>query len=165
MSALISQPPRVRLNVRVAAATADQLGALASRERRTQADIVETALLSLFTPDATDRRDAAMIRRLDRQSRQIEALQTDLGIAHETVALFIRFFFSVTPALPDSQQDAARAKGSERFAAFVDTLAKRLVEGKTLLHDLHMDIRPAADAFWNGDEVDGFKSRSTDAAA
>src|ERR1700689_2423079 len=94
-------PPRVRLNVRVAAKVPEQLDTLVRRERRTQADIVETALLSLVSPDAIDRRDAIVTRRLDRQARQLEALQQELIVGTESLALFIRYFMSVTPALPE----------------------------------------------------------------
>ena len=118
-------PPRVRLNVRVAAKVAEQLDTLARRERRTQADVVETALLSLMSPDAIDRRDAIVTRRLDRQARQLEALQQELIVGTESLALFIRYFMSVTPALPESQQTAARAKGTERFTAFTENLSRQ----------------------------------------
>jgi hypothetical protein len=145
--------PRVRLNVRVAAGVAEQLDALARREKRTQADIVETALLSLLSPDAVDKRDAIVTRRLDRQARQLETLQQELIVGTETLALFVRYFLIVTPALPESQQIAARAKGTERFAAFVDNLGRRLGEGKRLLGDLHLETRPGADEFRTSEEI------------
>jgi hypothetical protein len=145
--------PRIRLNVRVAADVGRCLDALAKRERRMQSDLVEAALLSFLSPDATDKRDAAVTRRLDRQSRQLQTLHHDLAIITETLALFIRYFMSVTPGLPESQQAAARAKGAERFAAFVDTLGKRLSEGKPLLGDLHLNVRPTVDDFRSADEI------------
>ena len=157
--------PRMRLNIRVAADVGNRLGALAKRERRLQSDLVEAALLSFLSPDAADKRDAATTRRLDRQSRQLEALHHDLTILTETLALFIRYFMSVTPVLPESQQATARAKGAERFAAFVDTLGKRLSEGKPLLGDLHASIRPAADEFRSADEIAGIGPEDRHAAA
>ena len=158
-------PPRVRLNVRVAAKVAEQLDTLARRERRTQADIVETALLSLMSPDAIDRRDAIVTRRLDRQARQLEALQQELIVGTESLALFIRYFMSVTPALPESQQTAARAKGTERFTAFTENLSRRFGEGKRLLGDLHLDIRPSLEEFRSSDEIGPATSGTADAAA
>ena len=44
-------------------------------------------------------------------------LERDLGIATETLALFVRYFLTVTPPLPNTDQDAARALGRERFDA------------------------------------------------
>lgn len=149
-----AKAPRVRLNVRIAAELAEQLDALVRRERRTQADIVETALLSLFSPDSIDRRDAIVTRRLDRQARQIEAMRQELIVGTESLALYIRYFLTVTPALPESQQKAARAKGAERFAAFTENLGRRLGEGKRLLGDLHLDTQPTADQFHMTDEAE-----------
>lgn len=162
---LLAAPSRIRLNVRVAADVGKRLDTLAKRERRMQSDLVEAALLSFLSPDAADKRDTAMIRRLDRQSRQLETLHHDLAILTETLALFVRYFMSVTPALPESQQAAARAKGAERFTAFIDTLAKRLTEGKPLLGDLHLNIRPTAEDFRNADEIIGIGPENRHAAA
>ena len=108
-------------------------------------------MLSLFSPDSIDRREAAITRRLDRQARQLEALYQELIVATESLALFIRYFMSVTPALPKSQKTGARTKGAERFAAFTENLSRRLGEGKRLLGDLHLDIRPATNEFSNGE--------------
>ena len=144
---------RYRLNVRIAGAIGQQLAALAHERRRSQANIVETALLSLFSPDAVDRRSAEVTRRLDRQSRQLERLQHDFVIVAETLALFVRYYMTVAPALPETQQAAARAKGAERFSVFTETLTRRLAEDKTLLADLHLAIHPRNDEFRTAEDV------------
>jgi len=55
-----------------------------------------------------------LARRLDRMTRQVEPLARDLPISVEALALFIRFWLTTTPPLPDSAQTAALAKGRER---------------------------------------------------
>ena len=153
-----AEPPRQpqqrrRINVFVAPEVGTQLVEISQKNRRTQSDIVEAALLSLFSPDSVDRREAAITRRLDRQARQLEALYQELIVATESLALFIRYFMSVTPALPESQKTAARTKGAERFAAFTENLGRRLGEGKRLLGDLHPEFRPGANEFSNGGQT------------
>src|SRR5208337_2283534 len=49
---------------------------------------------------------AALARRLDRMTRQVERLERDLTISAEALALFIRFWLTITPPLPDSAQTA-----------------------------------------------------------
>ena len=49
-----------------------QLADYAQRKRVPQALVVETALASLLSPDGADRLEAALARRLDRMTRQIE---------------------------------------------------------------------------------------------
>jgi hypothetical protein len=46
-------------------------------------------------------------------------LKRDVRISIEALALFVRFWLTVTPPLPDSAQAAANAKGRERFEHFV----------------------------------------------
>src|SRR5205823_3777036 len=92
-----------------------QLIERADRKKQPRSLIAEAAIASFLTPDDADRRDAALIRRLDLLTRQGDRLERDLSIAAETLALFIRFWLTVTPPLPESAQSAAQAKGHERF--------------------------------------------------
>jgi hypothetical protein len=120
-----------------------QLIDLADRKRLSRSSIVEAAVTSFLSPDGADRKEAVFDRRLDRLSRQIQRLERDLSIATETVALFVRFWLSVTPQLPADAQAAAQAKGKERFEGFVEALGRRLAQGRTLLHDIPRDIDPS----------------------
>src|SRR5215469_6826004 len=95
--------------------------------------------LSRSRNDDADRREAAMARRLDRLTRQGERLQRDLWIAAETLALFIRFWLTVTPPLPESAQAAAQAKGRERFESFLETLGRRLAKGQSIMREISLD--------------------------
>src|SRR3546814_8235971 len=95
----------------------------------TRTDIVEAALASLLTPDQEERLEAVLARRLDRLSRQIERLEWHIELSNETAALFIRSWLTNNPPLPDAALQAAQATGKKRWAAFVDTLARRMVLG------------------------------------
>jgi hypothetical protein len=72
-------------------------------------------------------------------TRQTERLERDLSIAVETLALFIRFWLTVTPPLPESAQAAAQAKGRERFESFLETLGRRLAKGQSFLREVSID--------------------------
>src|SRR5205085_354751 len=89
-------------------------------------------------PDESERREAALMRRLDRPTRQSERLHRDLTIAVEALALFIHYWLTLIPPLPESAQAAAQAKGCKRFAAFVETLGRRLAAGKNTLRDISL---------------------------
>src|SRR5208283_1278037 len=52
---------------------------------------VEAALASHLSPDGADRLEAALARRLDRMSRQIERLERHVDISNEALAVFVRF--------------------------------------------------------------------------
>jgi hypothetical protein len=105
-----------------------------------QALVVETALASHLSPDGSDRLEAALGRRLDRMTRQIERLERHVTISNETLALFVRFWLTTTPPLPDTAQSAAQVKGQERYAGFVEALGRRIARGRTLADELTADI-------------------------
>jgi len=46
------------------------------------------------------------------------------------LALFVRFWLTVTPPIPPEDQPSAQAKGRERFEGFVETLGKRVQQGR-----------------------------------
>jgi predicted transcriptional regulator len=119
---------------------AGKLADYATRKRVPQALVVETALASHLSPDGADRLEAALARRLDRLSRQVERLERHGNISNEALALFVRFWLTTTPPLPDSAQAAAQAKGRERYEGFVDALARRLARGRTLADEILKDI-------------------------
>ena len=90
----------------------------AERRGKPKSLVAEAAIASFLSPDAAERQEATLARRLDRITRQMERLERDVGISVETVALFIRFWLMATPSLPEQTQAAARAKGAERYEGF-----------------------------------------------
>ena len=124
-----------RLNVYFDAA----LDALAARRKVSKSQIVEAALAAFLSPDGTDQREAAIVRRLDRLTRAVERLERDVTIGNEAVALFVKFWLSTTPPLPDTMREAAQASGRERYEGFVETLARRLAKGGTLAKEVSED--------------------------
>jgi predicted transcriptional regulator len=122
---------------------AGKLADYANRKRVPQALVVEAALASHLSPDGADRLEAALARRLDRMTRQMERLERHVTISKEAVALFIRFWLTSTPPLPDTAQAAAQAKGRERYEGFIEALGRRLARGRTLADELVTDIAAA----------------------
>jgi hypothetical protein len=104
--------------------------------------VVETALTSHLSPDNSERMEAALGRRLDRLTRQVERLERHVTISNESLALFVRFWLTVTPPLPDTVQPAAHAKGRERYEGFVEALGRRLAKGQSLAQEISQDVNP-----------------------
>ncbi|MCP1968206.1 CopG family transcriptional regulator [Bradyrhizobium elkanii] len=132
---------RDRMNVYFPPELLKQISELADRKKLSRSAIVEAAVASFLSPDGADRREAAFTRRLDRLSRQMQRLERDVGLTAETLALFIRFWLTITPPLPNDAQAAAQAKGRERFEGFVEALGRRLQKGQSFLREIPEDIR------------------------
>jgi len=131
-----------------------RLGLAAKRPGASKSAITEAALAVFLSPERDDQRDAAIIRRLDRISRQIDRLERDQTIVSETMALFVRYYLTVTPPLPGADQDAARALGKERFEYFVTQLGRRLAGGKNMIRDVLEEIQPDESDFFTSAEID-----------
>ena len=75
-------------------------------------------------------------------SLRVERLDRHVTISNEALALFVRFWLTATPPLPDTAQPAAQAKGRERYAGFVEALGRRLAKGASLAQEISRDIVP-----------------------
>ena len=115
----------------------DQLAEFALRKRVGQPDIVEAALRSFMSPDNPEQLEAALSRRLDRIDRRLGQLDQQTEITTEAVALFVRFWLTANPPLPDAARAAAQAQANERYEGFVEALARRL-EGRARLADFRL---------------------------
>ncbi|WP_421951705.1 CopG family transcriptional regulator [Pelagibacterium sp.] len=135
---------RSRMNVYFPPEMLKQIADLADRKGLSRSAIVEAAVVSFLSPDGSDRMEAAFTRRLDRLTRQVQRLERDVGISAETLALFIRFWLTITPPLPEDAQSSAQIKGRERFEGFVETLGRRLQRGQSFLREIPDDIEAKA---------------------
>src|SRR5579859_7887531 len=101
---------KVQISVYLDQAIMTMLADHAARRDQPMSLIAEAAIASFLSPDADERREAAIAKRLDQQDRRLARLERDVGIAVETLALFIRFWLTTTPALPEPAAKAARAQ-------------------------------------------------------
>ena len=131
---------RTRMNVYFDPELLKQVESLSLRRQVSKSAIVEAAVASFLSGDTSDRLEAAMSRRLDKIGRQIGTLDEDLAVLGETLSLFVHFWLTMTPPLPDSAKQSARIKGNERFEGFMQNLGRRLATGDRFLKELSRDM-------------------------
>lgn len=122
------------------------LGDFAAKRNQPKSTIVEAAVASFLSPDAAERREAAIARRLDQLDRRMARLERDTGISVETLAVFVRFWLTTTPALPEPAAQAARADAGARYETFVTALGRRLAKGPKLLQEISEDLTREPDS-------------------
>jgi|SRR5579864_1782059 len=125
-----------KLSAYVSDSVAQRLELAAKRPGTNKSAIIDAALDRFLNPERDASGDAALMRRLDRMSRQLGRIDRDLSVTAETIALFIRYYLTITPPLPSGDQDAARALGRERFETFVAQVGKRVASGGRLVADV-----------------------------
>lgn len=133
---------RARLNIFVEPEHARRLEDLSAHRGVSKSSVIAAALASFLSPDATDQREAATAKRLDRLSRQFERLERDQAILIETVALYLRHYLTVALPVPEQQQEALRAQGRARYAQFIEQLARHIQRGRSLVREIHEENGP-----------------------
>jgi predicted transcriptional regulator len=136
---------RTKHTFRLPPELAGKLADYASRKRVPQALVVEAALASHLSPDGADRLEAALARRLDRMTRQLDRMERHVTISNEALAVFVRFWLTSTPPLPETALAAAQRKGRERYEGFVEALGRRLARGHKLADEIISDVEPEAE--------------------
>lgn len=123
-----------------------RLADYASRKGVTRSLVIEAALASHLSPDGADRLEAALTRRVDQMNRHLERIERHVGISNEALAVFVRFWLTSTPPLPDSTLATAQMKGRERYDGFVEALGRRLARGRKLADEISADVNPPVSA-------------------
>src|SRR3990167_8014070 len=135
---------RARLNLFIQPEHAKRLNELAIKKGVSKSSIIAAALASWLSPESGDQREIATAKRLDRLSRQFERLERDQNILIETLALYIRYYLTVSTPVPEAHQDAARTQGKLRFTQFVEQLGRHVLRGRSLVKEVYEEIQPDA---------------------
>ena len=143
---MTKSPKKQRLSVYLEPDVLKALVAHAARRGHSLSLVAEAGIASFLSPDAAERQEAAITTRLDQLDRRMTRMERDVSISVETLAIFVRFWLTTTPALPEPAAQAARAKAGERYEAFIAALGRRLASGPKLRQEISEDIDPARDA-------------------
>ena len=132
---------RVRHNIFLEREHSKSLKKLSAMTRLSKSSIVAAALAAYLAIDGGEGR-GGLAKRLEKLSQQLERFERDQAILIETLALYIRHHFAITPPVPEAHQDAARAQGKLRFEQFVEQLVRHLQRGQSLVRDVSEHISP-----------------------
>ncbi|WP_428408681.1 hypothetical protein [Hyphococcus sp.] len=98
----------------------------------TQSAIVEDALRCYFDPDAKAEREAAILKRLDAIDLSQGAVERDAAIILETLGQYVLYWLTRTEPLPEGERDVAHNLGQRRFDYFIEQVAAKIGEGRSL---------------------------------
>lgn len=115
---------------------ARQFDVIARQRHGGKSALVEEALRASLAPEQHPGVEEVLARRLDDLSKSVATIRRDVAIATETLALFVRYYLTITPPLPQSEQEPARLLGRERFQVFVAQIGRRLAGDQRLVSEV-----------------------------
>ena len=98
--------------------------------------LVEEALTATLHPKDEPGFEANILARLDDLNGASKTIERDVAIVTETLALFVRYFLTITPPLPLDEQEPARLLGHERFQVFVAQIGRQLAGDQRLVSEV-----------------------------
>lgn len=114
-----------------------ELDRLARGPDTTKSALVSEALRTLFERRGTTELDEKLKFRLEKLSNQLNRIERIQRVLVESLALYVRFHFSVLPPLPEADQAAGRALANDRFQAFIEQVGRRVAGGKSVVDDVY----------------------------
>jgi predicted transcriptional regulator len=115
---------------------ARQFDLIAQKRNGAKSALVEEALRASLEPQQHPGIEEGLARRLNELSKSVATIKRDVAIATETLALFVRYYLTITPPLPQSEQEPARLLGKERFQVFVAQIGRRLAGDQRLVSEV-----------------------------
>jgi hypothetical protein len=109
---------------------------VAQQRHGSKSAMLEEALRLSLEPQSVPGAEEVLVRRLDQLHKVVGTVNRDVAIVTETLALFVRYFLTITPPLPQSEQEPARLLGRERFQVFVAQVGRRLATDHRLVSEV-----------------------------
>jgi len=119
-----------RQNIYLDADLSQHLETMAAKPGSSKSAIIRDALTAYLARRGAKELQDTFSKRLDEISKQLNTIERQQRILIESLALFIRYHLSMIPRLPDSEQAAAHALGTDRYQAFINQVSRLLASGK-----------------------------------
>jgi hypothetical protein len=110
------------------------------RSGMTKSGLVNEALARFLDPPPEREPGQDVLQALRALVKRVRRLQRETEVVTETLALFVRYFLTITPPVPESERHAAEALGRERYEIFIQQIAKRIGSDKGLVTDVMRTI-------------------------
>ena len=134
-----------KMNVRVLPETLQMLDRHPRRSGVSKGSVVDAAIAHYCAPE---RQDEAVLERLAQHAKRLDRIGRDQRITAEMIALFVRYYLSVTPALSEEAQRLAKQTGAKRFEQFIERVTERVRGGGGLTTEVAEDLTPTAADFF-----------------
>ncbi|MER8515674.1 CopG family transcriptional regulator [Mesorhizobium sp. M1060] len=126
------KPHRIRHQFLLERELSEKLETLSRNPSTTKSAIVAKAVEAFIERRGENELDNRYGMRLDRLSRDLDHIRTDVEVILESLALFIRFSITLHSHTPVPDR-ATQAIAQERFDKFVEQVGRQIASGKRSL--------------------------------
>jgi hypothetical protein len=109
---------------------------VAQQRHGSKSAMFEDAIRSSLEPQPVDGPEESLARGLGDLKKTVGTMARDLAVVAESLALYVRYFLTMTPPLPQSERQAAQMLGRERFQVFVAQVGRRLAGDHRLVSEV-----------------------------
>lgn len=117
---------KARQNLYLDADLSERLDRLAAKPGSSKSAIVADALKAHLDRHGAKELDDRLKPRLDKVTTQLNRIERNQRVLIESLALYIRFHFSMLPPLPEADQMAGRMLAQERYQAFIEQVGRKI---------------------------------------
>lgn len=103
---------------------------VAKQRQGAKSALVEEALRVSLEPEQHPGIEDGLARRLNELHKTVARQASEQNVATETLALLVRYFLTVMPPIPESDQESARLIGRRRLEIFLAEVGRRVAEGR-----------------------------------
>ena len=121
-----------RVNIRLSYEMHRTLEQMVLAPGATKSAIIEDALRAYLDPARTGGREQALMQRLDRFDKRLDAIERDTALSLETLGQYVLYWLTRTDPLPEVQREAAHVLGQRRFEYFLEQVARKVTSDDPL---------------------------------
>jgi hypothetical protein len=113
-----------------------RLDDMAAKPGTSKSAIIEDAFRAYLDHHGAEELIDRLAPRLDRLTTHLNRIERSQRVLIESVALYIRFHFSILPPLADADQAAGRALAQERYQAFIEQVGRKLATQRGMTEEI-----------------------------
>ncbi len=113
---------------------------VAQQRNGAKSALVEEALCASLEPQQHAGVEEGLARRLNELHKTVARQASDQTVATETLGLLVRYFLTVMPPIPETDQESARLTGRRRYDVFLGEVGRRVAENRRLAAEVFQTI-------------------------
>ena len=125
-----------RYSLYLPAPLARKFDLVAQKRHGSKSALFEEAMRASLEPQQVPGLEESLARSLNDLKKAVGGVARDLAVIAETLALYVRYYLTVTPPLPQSDSQPAQLLGKQRFHVFVAAVGQRLAGDHRLVSEV-----------------------------